>query len=153
LVKEFTELQGGGGGLYARHQGLPEAPAAAIYDHYKPGRMEDDVPRPIEGAALSIADKPARIAAMFALGQLPSGSKDPFALRRQANGIIKTIAEHKMRVNLKQLMLEAAAGYKSSTGKVKEFFSGAPEDKVTDWINTFFRERLEFYLRDVKGFA
>ena len=89
LVKEFTELQGIVGGLYARVQELdptlPEATrlaiADAVYDHYKPESTEDEVPRSIESAVLSIGDKADTIAGMFALGLVPSGSKDPFALR------------------------------------------------------------------------
>src|SRR5438067_9491302 len=103
LVKEFTELQGIVGGLYARVQpldeGLPEATrfaiADAIYDHYKPESMEDELPRSVEGAMLSLADKADTIAGMFALGMQPTGSKDPFALRRQGNGIVRIIAEKK----------------------------------------------------------
>ena len=108
LVKEFTELQGIVGGLYARVQELDpdmkadarEAVATAIYDHYKPQSTEDSVPRTVEGAVLSIIDKADSIAGMFALGLQPTGSKDPFALRRQANGIVKTIAEHKLPISL-----------------------------------------------------
>ena len=98
LVKEFTELQGIIGGLYAKTQSLPQSVADAIYDQYKPASMEDSVPRTLEGAVLSIADKADSIAGMFALGLVPSGSKDPFALRRQANGIVKILAEHKLSV-------------------------------------------------------
>ena len=106
LVKEFTELQGIVGGLYARAQVLDpdmksdarEAIAVAIYDQYKPESMEDSVPRSVEGAVLSIADKADTIIGMFYLGLHPSGSKDPFALRRQANGIIRIIAEHKLPI-------------------------------------------------------
>ena len=119
LVKEFTELQGIVGGLYARAQtldeDLPEATrfaiADAIYDQYKPESMEDSVPRTIEGAVLAIADKADSIAGMFALGLQPTGSKDPFALRRQANGIVKTIAEHKLPVKLSQVFGDARAAY------------------------------------------
>ena len=108
LVKEFTELQGIVGGLYARVQELdptlPEATrfaiADAIYDHYKPESTEDEVPRSLEGAVLSVGDKADTIAGMFALGLVPSGSKDPFALRRQANGIVKMIAENKLPLRL-----------------------------------------------------
>ena len=97
LVKEFTELQGIVGGLYARAQqldpSLPEATrlsiADAIYDQYKPESTDDDIPRSVEGAILSVGDKADTIAGMFSLGLVPSGSKDPFALRRQANGIVK----------------------------------------------------------------
>ena len=114
LVKEFTELQGIVGGLYARVQQLDRRPEAgwqliarAIYDHYKPESMEDSAPATVEGAVLSIADKADSIAGMFALGLIPSGSKDPFALRRQANGIVKTIAEHKLPLRLSEIMADA----------------------------------------------
>lgn len=153
LVKEFTELQGIIGGLYAKAQHHGPRIADAIYDQYKPESVEDSAPRTIEGAVLSIADKADSIAGMFALGNIPTGSKDPFALRRQANGIIKTIAEHKLRIRISGLLLEAVNSYKSSPGKLQEFFKGAPQDKVTEWVNTFFRERLEFYLREARGFA
>ena len=93
LVKEFTELQGVVGGLYARAQGFSAAVGDAIYDQYKPVSMEDSVPRTVEGALLAIADKADTIAGMFGLGLEPTGSKDPFALRRAANGIVKILAE------------------------------------------------------------
>lgn len=150
LVKEFTELQGVVGGRYAAHQGLSKAIADAIYEHYRPLSMEDSVPRTLEGAILSIADKADSIAGMFALGLVPSGSKDPFALRRQANGIVKTIAEHKMPVNLAALMSEARERYRSSEAEKKFTQSG---DAYTQALSNFFRERLEFYLRDVLGLA
>jgi glycyl-tRNA synthetase beta chain len=153
LVKEFTELQGIIGGLYAKAQHHGPRIADAIYDQYKPESVEDGAPRTIEGAVLSIADKADSIAGMFALGNIPTGSKDPFALRRQANGILKTIAEHKIRISLRGLLLDAANSYKTSPGKLNEFFKSSAEDKVTEWVNTFFRERLEFYLRESRGFA
>src|SRR5205814_9728724 len=78
--------------------------ADTIYDQYRPESAEDAVPRAVEGAVLSIADKADTIAGMFALGLQPTGSKDPFALRRQANGIVKTIAEHKLPIGLGQLL-------------------------------------------------
>ena len=156
LVKEFTELQGIVGGLYARVQSLdddlkPEVQgeiAKAIYDHYKPESMEDDVPRTIEGAVLSIADKADTIAGMLALGLIPSGSKDPFALRRQANGIVRTIAECKLPFRLSEIMNDARARYQGSEAERK--FSNA--DYVGS-IRSFFRERLEFYLREARGYA
>src|SRR5271169_3666541 len=127
LVKEFTELQGIVGGLYAGVQTLdddlrPEVQAEvakAIYDHYKPESMEDEVPRTVEGAVLSIADKADSIAGMFALGLVPSGSKDPFALRRQANGIVKTIAEHKLPFRLSEIMVDARSHYHGSAAEKK----------------------------------
>ncbi len=157
LVKEFTELQGIVGGLYARAQqldeGLPEATrfaiADAIYDHYKPESTDDDVPRSTEGAVLSIADKADTIAGMFALGLVPSGSKDPFALRRQANAMVKVIAEKKLPLQLGDLMRDARSGYHRS-GAEKKFVE---EAKFDESVATFFRERLEFYLKEVCGYA
>ena len=157
LVKEFTELQGIVGGLYARAQeldsSLPEATrfaiADAIYDHYKPESTEDDVPRSIEGAVLSIGDKADTIAGMFALGLVPTGSKDPFALRRQANAIVKVIDKYKLPLRLSDMMRDALAGYQGSEAE-KKFVDDA---KFADSVKTFFRERLEFYLKDVRGYA
>ena len=153
LVKEFTELQGIVGGLYsdARVQQLDEdmrpdvqlAISRAIYDHYKPESMEDSVPATVEGAVLSIADKADSIAGMFALGLIPRGSKDPFALRRQANGIVKTIAEKKLPLRLSEIMADARVRYKGSE-REKKFSNAAYAESV----RSFFRERLEFYLKD-----
>ncbi|MFZ0993610.1 MAG: glycine--tRNA ligase subunit beta, partial [Candidatus Sulfotelmatobacter sp.] len=157
LVKEFTELQGVVGGLYARAQeldsSLPEATrfaiADAIYDQYRPESVEDEVPRSMEGAVLSIGDKADTIAGMFALGLVPSGSKDPFALRRQANGIVKVIAEKKLPLQLTDLMRDARAGYQGSEAEKKFVDDG----RFVESVRTFFRERLEFYLKDVRGYA
>src|SRR5580700_4694742 len=157
LVKEFTELQGIVGGLYARVQELDpdmkadarEAVATAIYDHYKPESMEDSVPRTVEGAVLSITDKTDSIAGMFALGLQPTGSKDPFALRRQANGIVKTIAEQKLPVSLSQLFKDAREAYRGSAAETKF----APAIDYSAAVKHFLRERLEFYLRDALGFS
>ena len=157
LVKEFTELQGIIGGLYAKAQVLdPILPAAtaeaiadAIYDQYKPESMEDRVPRTLEGAVLAIADKADSIAGMFALGLQPTGSKDPFALRRAANGIVKIIAEHKLSLPIAKLFPDARAEYAGSQAEAR-FAQDMNFDKA---IADFMRERLEFYLRDVRGFA
>jgi glycyl-tRNA synthetase beta chain len=156
LVKEFTELQGIVGGLYARVQdldhGMPDetrqAIAQTIYDQYKPQSAEDSVPRKVEGAVLSIADKADTIAGMFALGLQPTGSKDPFALRRQANGIVRTIAEHKLPVGIARLFELARETYKG--GEAEKKFAGGVDFKSS--LHVFFRERLEFYLRDQLGY-
>ena len=157
LVKEFTELQGIVGGLYAKVQELDpilprataEAIGDAIYDQYKPESMDDAVPRTLEGAVLAIADKADSIAGMFALGLQPTGSKDPFALRRAANGIVKIIAEHKLPLTLSKLFADARAEYSGSEAE-KRFAKGLDFDAA---VAGFMRERLEFYLRDVRGFA
>jgi glycyl-tRNA synthetase beta chain len=140
LVKEFTELQGIVGGLYARAQqlddSLPEATRFAIADA-------------IEGAVLSIGDKADTIAGMFALGLVPSGSKDPFALRRQANAIVKVIAEKNLPLRLTDLMRDARAGFDKSESE-KKFVD---DEKFSESVQTLFRERLEFYLKDLRGYA
>jgi glycyl-tRNA synthetase beta chain len=183
LVKEFTELQGIVGGLYARAQGLGGAVADAIYHHYEPESMEAKVPPTLEGAVLSLADKADSIAGMFSLRLQPTGSKDPFALRRQANGIIKIVAELRLRLPIAQLFGQTLQGYWNTEAEKKFEFSkitgeglltlptdlariSGVEELVSPFmpqrpgqiltlgsILAFLRERLEFYLRDVLGFA
>ena len=136
LVKEFTELQGEVGGLYARAQGHGEAVALAIYDQYKPASMEDPVPRTVEGALLALADKVDTIVGMFGLGLEPTGSKDPFALRRAANGIVKILAE-------------ALPALPLTLGDVADAASSIEAVRLR--VEVFFAERLEFYLREAKG--
>jgi glycyl-tRNA synthetase beta chain len=157
LVKEFTELQGIVGGLYAKAQQLdPILPAAtaeaigdAIYDQYKPESMEDRVPRTLEGAVLAAADKADSIAGMFALGLQPTGSKDPFALRRAANGVVKIIAEHKLPLPISKLFSDARIEYIGSEAEGRF----AKDVNYDEAVANFMRERLEFYLRDARGFA
>jgi glycyl-tRNA synthetase beta chain len=93
LVKEFTELQGVVGGLYAKAQGEPDGVWQAIYDHYKPVSMEDSIPRTRTGQIVALADKLDTLRECFRIGMMPSGSKDPFALRRAAQGVVKILAE------------------------------------------------------------
>jgi glycyl-tRNA synthetase beta chain len=136
LVKEFTELQGVIGGLYARTQGLGEKVAQAIYDQYKPASTDDAIPSTVEGLVLGLADRIQTITAMFSIGSAPTGSKDPFALRRAANAIVKILAE---------------SGLPLTLGDVVE--SGGAKDGNKEQVAAFLRERLHFYLKDVRGFA
>jgi glycyl-tRNA synthetase beta chain len=138
LVKEFTELQGQVGGLYARAQGFSAAVGDAIYDQYLPKSMEDTVPRTVEGAVLALADKADTIVGMFGLGLEPTGSKDPFALRRAANGIVKILAEAEPALPL-------------TLGDVVDAASASEPVRLK--VEVFFAERLEFYLREAKGQA
>ncbi len=133
LVKEFTELQGIVGGLYARAQGLGETVAKAIYSQYDPA------PETVEGQVLGLADRMATIAEMFAIGLEPTGSKDPFALRRAANGVIRILAESGLTFTLPGL--ESLA------------LQSLPRAGKAGGIFGFLKERLEFYLRDTRGFA
>ncbi len=153
LVKEFTELQGIIGGLYAKAQAAALDMNAfvgdVIYDHYRPESMEDAVPRSTESAVLAISDKADSIAGMFALGMQPTGSKDPFALRRAGNGIVRILAEHKLPLTISQIMADALLQYKG--GEAEKKFTAA--ESFPGDVAGFFRERLEFYLRDARGYA
>ncbi len=136
LVKEFTELQGVIGGLYARAQGLGERVALAIYQQYQPAFTEDEIPLSVEGQLLGLADRIQTISAMFGIGAAPTGSKDPFALRRAANAIVKILAESELPLTLRDVV--DAAG---------------PGAEINEQVSAFLRERLHFYLKDVRGFA
>jgi glycyl-tRNA synthetase beta chain len=122
MVKEFTDLQGIVGGLYARAQGESEEVARAIYDHYKPLSMEDEIPSTAAGRILSLADKYDTLVECLKVGMTPTGSRDPFGLRRAAQGIVRIIVE----------------------GRV----TPAPPLE-----GDFMRDRVEYYFRDVRGFA
>src|ERR1700738_1004293 len=150
LVKEFTELQGIIGGLYARAQGLGEVVAQAIYNQYTPASVEDAIPKTVEGQLLGIADRIQTITAMFGIGMAPTGSKDPFALRRAANSVVKILAESELPLTLADVV--AAGGDPSHpSGKNKDAARvGHPGSSE---VAAFLRERLNFYLKDVRGFA
>ena len=140
LVKEFTELQGIVGGLYAKVQAerleitqeVANAVSEAVYDHYRPESMDDSVPRSVEGALVAISDKADTIAGMFALGLIPSGSKDPFALRRAANGIVKIIAEHNLPLSLKAIFEDARTEYKGSEAELRFTADDKYKENVAD---------------------
>ena len=136
LVKEFTELQGVIGGLYAEAQGLGGSIAQAIYSQYIPASTEDSIPSTVEGQLLGLADRIQTISAMFDIGNAPTGSKDPFALRRAANAIVKILAESGLPLALSNVVLSAGS---SDANKVQ--------------VSAFLTERLSFYLKDVRGFA
>jgi glycyl-tRNA synthetase beta chain len=97
MVKEFTDLQGRIGGIYAREEGLPEKVWQAIYDHYQPVSMDDPLPRDITGAIVSLADRIDTLTGFFIIGAKPTGSKDPFALRRAAQGVVQILLNRDMR--------------------------------------------------------
>jgi len=136
LVKEFTELQGIIGGLYARSQGLPATVADAIYDQYLPASASDAIPRSREGCIVGLADRIDTIASMFELGMEPTGSKDPFALRRAANAIVKILAESTLPLTLSDVLTAAT-----------------PTAEVSARLYSFFNERIDFYLREGRGQA
>jgi glycyl-tRNA synthetase beta chain len=159
LVKEFTELQGIIGGLYARAQGLGERVALAIYDQYTPAPMEDEIPRSVEGQILGLADRIQTIVAMFGIGMEPTGSKDPFALRRAANGVVKILAESELTLSISDVISSGATAF-DKLGREEELnlhvAGGAAvgfESPESQGARKFMTERLHFYLKDVRGFT
>lgn len=111
MVGEFPELQGVMGGYYARAQGQPDAVADAIRDHYKPVGQGDDVPTALVTVAVSLADKLDSLAGFFAIGEKPTGSKDPFALRRSAIGIVAMVLDNGLRANMRRVAERADLGF------------------------------------------
>ncbi|MBX9882594.1 MAG: glycine--tRNA ligase subunit beta [Sphingomonas sp.] len=111
MVGEFPELQGVMGGYYAAAQGEHPAVAAAIRDHYKPVGAGDDVPTEPVAVAVSLADKLDTITAFFGINERPTGSKDPFALRRAALGVIRIIVENQLRLGLRQTLIRALSAH------------------------------------------
>jgi glycyl-tRNA synthetase beta chain len=129
MVGEFPELQGVVGGLYAKAQGESEATAQAIYDHYKPTSMDGDIPSTADGRLVGLADKIDTLRECFRIGMVPTGAKDPFALRRAAQGVVKILVEGELTLSITDL----AGG----DGTLLEFFT----------------DRIRYYFRDVRGFA
>ena len=111
MVGEFPELQGIMGGYYARHDGLGEDIAFAIEDHYKPRFAGDELPRNMTGVVVSLADKLETLVGMFGIGNLPTGDKDPFALRRHALGVIRMLTEKDLPLDLGALLAGAAPAF------------------------------------------
>lgn len=113
MVGEFPELQGIMGGYYAKHDGLGEVVADAIEDHYKPRFAGDALPRNPVGVVVALADKLETLVGMFGIGQIPTGDKDPFALRRHALGVIRMLIEGDLPLSLEALLQEAAGAFGS----------------------------------------
>jgi glycyl-tRNA synthetase beta chain len=126
MVKEFTDLQGIVGGLYARAQGEPEPVWRAIYEHYKPLSMDDSIPATLEGQIVALADKLDTLRECFRIGMVPTGSRDPFALRRAAQGVVKILVE---------------GGYNL---RLSDFVAGE--------LDAFFLDRIEYYFREIRAF-
>jgi glycyl-tRNA synthetase beta chain len=124
MVKEFTDLQGIVGGLYAKEQGEPEHVWRAIYDHYKPVGMEDSIPRTHAGQIVALADKLDTLRECFNVGMVPTGSRDPFALRRAAQGVVKILVEGKVNIKL----------------------------EMSAELRAFMLDRIDYYFREVRGF-
>ena len=147
MVHEFAELQGIVGGLYARAQGESEEIALAVYDQYKPTGLDDPLPRNLTGCSVSLADKLDSLVGLFAVGVLPTGSSDPFALRRVALGIVKIIIEQKLPISLSAAISAAAKCLKDHPPKI------AVSDEVQRQALEFLLERARYVLHERHGFA
>ena len=134
MVGEFPELQGIMGGYYARHDGETDGVADAVASHYRPQGPADALPPTAAGCVVSLADKIDSLVGFFGVGAKPTGSKDPFALRRAALGVIRIILENRLRLPLRPVLESAAAGHGF--------------DVVESDLTGFIRERLRVSLRD-----
>jgi glycyl-tRNA synthetase beta chain len=146
MVKEFTDLQGRIGGIYAREEGLPDDVWQAIYDHYLPVNIEDRLPRTLSGAIVSVADKIDTLAGFFRIGVRPKGSRDPFALRRAAQGIVQILLNRDKR--------QLALGIDQLIGFALAAHADAQNTVVRSDLLAFFEERLRTLLEISQyGFA
>ena len=145
MVGEFPELQGVMGGYYARHDGLTEDIALAIEDHYKPRFAGDELPRGQVGTVVALADKLETLVGMFGIGNLPTGDRDPFALRRHALGVIRMLIEQALPLALPELIELAAQTF---AGKA-DFNPSRVKDELA---GKFIYDRLAGSLRE-QGFS
>ncbi|MES2580751.1 MAG: glycine--tRNA ligase subunit beta [Pseudomonadota bacterium] len=140
MVNEFPELQGIMGRYYAQHEGLDDDVAFAIEDHYKPRFSGDELPRETVGIVVALADKLETLVGLFSIGEKPTGDKDPFALRRQALGIIRIIMDAKIPLKFGDIIIDALSPFNLSFN-----------DQVTTAtaIREFCFDRLSVNLRDL----
>ena len=137
MVGEFPELQGIMGGYYALNDGLHADVAVAIEDHYKPRFAGDELPRNRVGLAVALADKLETLVGMFSIGNLPTGDKDPFALRRHALGVIRILMERELDIDLSSLLVEVAT-----------FRNAEKPEEIAEQVKQFFYDRLSGSLRE-----
>jgi glycyl-tRNA synthetase beta chain len=140
MVGEFPELQGTMGRYYALHDGLNAAVADAIEDHYKPRFAGDSLPRGDVGVIVALADKLETLSGMFGIGNLPSGDRDPFALRRHALGVIRMLIEKKLPLELGALLQGAARQFAA--------IEGFDAQSATEGLQAFIFDRLSGSLRE-----
>ncbi|WP_073353800.1 glycine--tRNA ligase subunit beta [Lampropedia hyalina] len=142
MVGEFPELQGTMGRYYARHDGLPDAVADAIEDHYRPRFAGDALPRNPIGVTVALADKLETLVGMFGIGNLPTGDKDPFALRRHALGVIRMLVEKAPQLALDELLALAQTAFAAHLPE------GTPFQDARAELSRFIEERLAGNLRE-----
>jgi glycyl-tRNA synthetase beta chain len=140
MVGEFPELQGIMGGYYARHDGLPDDVANAIEDHYKPRFAGDELPRNQVGVVVALADKLETLVGMFGIGNLPTGDRDPFALRRHALGVVRMLMEYDYGLKIGQILEQAWMTFGNQLTQEKHATIILLED--------FIYERFKNYLKE-----
>jgi len=140
MVGEFPELQGTMGRYYALHDGLDAAVADAIEDHYKPRFAGDELPRNSVGLVVALADKLETLVGMFGIGNLPTGDRDPFALRRHALGVLRMLIEKDLPLGLDALLQDAAAQF--------AHIAGFESSRATVELQDFILDRLAGSLRE-----
>jgi glycyl-tRNA synthetase beta chain len=140
MVREFPELQGTIGGIYAREQGEPEAVARAVQEHYLPRDAGDAPPESLAGALLALADRTTMLAGAFLVGLEPTGSADPYGLRRAASGMVGVLTRHSLRVSLGALFREAVGTYEHNE---------EARNRAVEAATTFVLQRLRAYLIDM----
>lgn len=144
MVREFTSLQGIMGGIYAREDGFPEPVWQAVYDQYRPAAVGDPIPRGAVARIVGLADRIDTLAGMFGLGLVPTGSKDPFGLRRAAQAVVRILLDGDLALDWEAAAVEAVRLYGSNLGK------SGPE--VVGLLRPFIHDRIR-YLLGLRGFA
>ncbi|MES1989779.1 MAG: glycine--tRNA ligase subunit beta [Pseudomonadota bacterium] len=151
MVGEFPELQGLMGAYYARNDGLGDDVADAIAEHYSPVGPTDEVPCSPLGKVVALSDKLDTLIGFFGVQELPTGSKDPFALRRAALGVIRIVLEGNVRLHLRNVIISHALSYKNrlaTGGPIGSPLEGINGPRTAEWLMPFFVDRLKNYLRD-----
>lgn len=159
MVGEFPELQGVMGRYYALHEGIDEAIAFAIEDHYQPRFAGDTLPRSLVGVCVALADKLETLISLFSIGQLPTGDKDPYALRRHALGVIRMLIEKDISVGLDVLISRAAGVLQDATIGAATSISDSEgharpvTPQLTEQLLDFFYDRLASNLHEQEGYT
>lgn len=144
MVKEFTSLQGIVGGIYAREEGHPEAVWQAVYDQYMPASTDDRIPRGRVGQVVGLADRLDTLVGIFGLGLIPTGSKDPFGLRRAAQGVVRIALEGGLPLDLEKVAAAAARLYGDRLTRTPE--------QILDDLRPFLHDRIR-YILELAGYA
>lgn len=147
MVGEFPELQGVMGGYYARHDGEPEAVARAIAEHYRPAFARDALPETPTGQVVALADRLDALVGIFAIGQAPSGDRDPFGLRRAALGVLRIVVERRLDLDLPAALRAALDAYRTcgASATRERFGALAGAEASVDDVHEFVLERFKAY--------